>query len=54
MVFKSPKPFYGRYAFKRLFGLLFNSSYYMMEFWEENLSGIFPSYEITYLMIKEE
>jgi len=54
MGFKSSKPFYGRYAFKKFLGLLFNSSYYLMEFWEENLSGIFPSYEISYLMIKEE
>lgn len=54
MVFKSSKPFYVRYAIKSFLGILFNSSYYMMEFWEENLSGIFPSYEISYSMIKEE
>jgi len=52
--FKSPKPFYFRYGIKRLVGSLFNSSYYMMEFWEENLPGIFPCYEISYVLVKEK
>jgi SAM-dependent methyltransferase len=46
--FKSPKPFYLRYAFKRAVGSIFNASTYLMELWEENFCYIFPCYEISY------
>lgn len=46
--FKSPRPFYVRYAIKRLQGLVFNSSNYLREFWEENLCWLCPAYEVTY------
>ncbi len=48
LIFKSPKPFYVRYAFKKSLGWIFNSSNFMREFWEENLCYIFPCYELTY------
>ncbi len=48
LVFKSPRPFYGRYAFKRLLGLIFNMNRWTREFYEENLCYLFPCYEIHY------
>ena len=50
--FKSPVPFYGRYAIKRVIGALFNSCRYLQELWEENLCYIFPCYEIRYVLIR--
>jgi hypothetical protein len=46
--FKSARPFYIRYGLKKCLGLLFNSSNYLKEFWEENLCFAFPCYEIAY------
>jgi ubiquinone/menaquinone biosynthesis C-methylase UbiE len=48
LLFKSARPFYGRYAFKRVIGTIFNSCNYMKEFYEENLCYLFPCYEIRY------
>ena len=48
LVFKSPRPFYGRYAIKSLLGSLFNSCNYMRELYEENFCYLFPCYEIRY------
>ena len=48
LVFKSPRPFYGRYAIKRLFGGLFNCCNYMRELYEENFCYLFPCYEVRY------
>ncbi len=48
LVFKSPRPFYGRYAIKKLLGGVFNSCNYMRELYEENFCYIFPCYEIRY------
>lgn len=48
--FKAPRPFYGRYVFKRLVGLVVNSCYYLKEFYEENLSCVLPCYEIRYIL----
>jgi ubiquinone/menaquinone biosynthesis C-methylase UbiE len=48
--FKSPRPFYGRYAIKRVIGAFFNSCRYLQEFWEENLAYVFPCYEIRYVL----
>jgi ubiquinone/menaquinone biosynthesis C-methylase UbiE len=50
--FKSPVPFYGRYAIKRVIGALFNSCRYMQELWEENLCYLFPCYEIRYVLVR--
>ena len=50
--FKSSRPFYIRYLFKKFFGILFGTTKYMKEFWEENLSFIFPCYEIRYILRK--
>lgn len=50
LVFKSPKPFYGRYAIKRLLGWVFNSCNYMRELYEENFCYLFPCYEIRFLL----
>ena len=54
LIFKSPKPFYGRYAIKKLFGKLFNSCRYMKELYEENFCYIFPCYEVRYLLRRVE
>jgi SAM-dependent methyltransferase len=51
--FKSVRPFYGRYAFKRLIGALFNSCNYMKEFYEENLCYLFPCYEVRYQLRRQ-
>lgn len=50
--FKSPKPFYGRYVIKRLFGRLINGSIWLQEFYEENLCWSFPCYEIQYELVR--
>ena len=48
--FSSTRPFYVRHAFKKLLGFIFASSYYMQEFWEENLSSVFPCYDIKFTL----
>jgi SAM-dependent methyltransferase len=52
--FKSPRPFYVRWLFKRSVGLLFNLSYYLMEFYEENLCYLIPCYEIEFWLRRNE
>lgn len=54
LVFKTTRPFYGRYAIKRVFNYLFNSSRYMQEFYEENLSSIFNCYELQFSITKDQ
>lgn len=51
--FKSSRPFYFRHGFKKVIGSVFNSCGYMKEFYEENLSQIFPCYEIRYQLRKK-
>jgi ubiquinone/menaquinone biosynthesis C-methylase UbiE len=51
--FKSPRPFYGRYALKRTLGAFFNLTRATREFYEENLAYILPCYEIKYLLTKD-
>lgn len=46
--FKSPRPFYGRYIIKRIFGSAVNSTRYTKELYEENLCWVFPAYEIGF------
>jgi hypothetical protein len=50
IIFKSARPFYFRHAIKKIVGFVFNSSYFMKEFYEENFSYIFPCYEIRYVL----
>lgn len=52
-VFKSPRPFYARYAVKRALGSVFNASGWLQEFYEENLCWIFPCYEIHYELVRK-
>lgn len=51
--FSSTRPFYIRHAIKKLLGIIFGTSYFMQEFWEENLSFIFPCYDIKYNLSKK-
>jgi ubiquinone/menaquinone biosynthesis C-methylase UbiE len=53
LIFKSNKPFYFRYAFKSIIGLLFNSCAYMKELYEENFCYLFPCYEVRYKLKKK-
>lgn len=48
--FKSP--FRGRNQFKKFLKLIFNSSKYMQELYEENFCYIFPAYQIKIELIK--
>lgn len=50
--FSSTRPFFIRHGLKKLMGILFGTSIFMKEFWEENLSFIFPCYDIKYVMKK--
>ena len=52
LVFKSTPPFYVRHAWKKLLELVFNSSRWMQEFYEENLCYMFPCYEIRFSLRK--
>jgi ubiquinone/menaquinone biosynthesis C-methylase UbiE len=48
--FKSPRPFYARFALKRAWGYVINSCSYLQEFYEENLSFIVPCYEVRFVL----
>jgi hypothetical protein len=50
--FKSPPPFYGRYAFKRAVEVLVNSSRWSQEFYEENLCYLVPCYEVQFRLAR--
>jgi ubiquinone/menaquinone biosynthesis C-methylase UbiE len=52
LVFKSPRPFYVRYALKRIAGFFFNSCTYMMELYEEFFTFVIPCYEVRYQLIR--
>lgn len=52
LVFKSPKPFYFRWLWKKMFQYLFNLNNYMKELYEENFCYFIPCYEIKYEMMK--
>lgn len=52
LIFKSPRPFYVRWLFKRIGQAVFNLNYYTREFYEENLTGLFPCYEIRFVLYK--
>ena len=50
LIFKSTRPFYLSYAIKKMFGYLLNSSRYMQELYEENLSSFIGCYEIHFFL----
>ena len=50
--FQSYRPFYFRHAFKKFIQLIFNSSRYLQELYEENFIWIFPCYEVSYKIKK--
>jgi ubiquinone/menaquinone biosynthesis C-methylase UbiE len=52
LVFKSPRPFYGRYAIKRAIGALVNLSRWTQEVYEENFAWMAPCYEIRYELVR--
>ena len=52
--FKSYRPFYVRHAFRRIFGMLVNSSAYMMELYEESFNSFLSCYEIEYVIIVDK
>lgn len=54
LIFKSPRPFIGRYAVKRLVGSIFNSCGYLKELYEENFCYLFPCYEVRYVLRRHE
>lgn len=53
LIFKSYPPRYFRHAIKKSYEFIFNLNTYMKEFYEENLTFIFPCYEISYTLIKK-
>lgn len=53
LIFKSYPPRYLRHGFKKILELLFNISTFMQEFYEENMTYLFPCYEISYSLIKK-
>ena len=54
LIFKSTRPFYFRHIIKRFVGAIFNSCNYLKEFYEENISSIFPCYEVRYILRKKK
>jgi ubiquinone/menaquinone biosynthesis C-methylase UbiE len=54
LIFKSPRPFYVRYALHKLAQPLVNSSRATKEFYEENVAPWFPCYELRFLMTRLE
>jgi len=52
--FKSPRPFFIRYALKTFIGKFFNSCNFMKELYEENFCYLFPCYEICYQLRRLE
>jgi ubiquinone/menaquinone biosynthesis C-methylase UbiE len=52
LVFKSYPPHYIRHGFKKIMEAIFNINTYLKEYYEENLSGILPCYEISCIITK--
>ncbi len=50
LIFASP--FFERHYFKKIWQFFFNSTTYMKEFYEENLTYIIPAYEIYFVLKK--
>lgn len=53
LVFKSTRPFFVRYAIKRIIGSFFNSCTYLKELYEENFCYLVPCYEVHYSLQRE-
>jgi ubiquinone/menaquinone biosynthesis C-methylase UbiE len=53
LIFKSYPPRYFRHAIKKSYEYIFNINMYMKEFYEENLTYIFPCYEISFILTKK-
>lgn len=53
LIFKSYPPRYLRHSFKKGIGILFNLNNFMREFYEENLTYLFPCYEVSYILTKK-
>jgi predicted SAM-dependent methyltransferase len=53
LVFKSYPPRYFRHGVKKIFEYIFNINLFMKEFYEENLTYIFPCYEVSYILRKK-
>jgi hypothetical protein len=52
LIFKSPKPFYFRWGFKKTAQVVFNLTSYLKELYEEFFCYLIPCYEIKYVMKK--
>jgi len=52
LIFKSPRPFYLRWGFKKIIQQFFNLNTYLKELYEEFFCYLFPCYEIRYVMKK--
>jgi len=50
LIFKSARPFIGRYGIKWLIGKFFNSCTYLKELYEENFCYLLPCYEVRYIL----
>ena len=50
LIFKSPPPFYVRYAFKKILQAVFNLNPWTRELYEENFCYLLPCYEIRFEM----
>jgi SAM-dependent methyltransferase len=48
LTFKAPRPFYLRYALRRVLGAIVNSSRWTQEWYEAGWTGWFPCYEIDF------
>ncbi len=53
LIFKSYPPRYFRHGVKKFCEFIFNLNTYIKEFYEENLTFIFPCYEVSYILIKK-
>lgn len=52
LYFKSPRPFYIRWALKRMVQMLVNINRFTLEFYEENLCYLIPCYEVKYELLR--
>ena len=52
LVFKAARPHYLSHAVRKIFGLLFNSSNFLKEVYENSFASILSCYEISYVVRK--
>jgi hypothetical protein len=53
LIFKSYRPYYLRHGLKKVIQCLVNIGSYTKEFYEENLYGFIPCYEIKFVLIRK-